>query len=127
MQAYHISQSNEYTFRTQPTGSTEFTMSLQDMYTLQNLTMSMASMSYNGYESFVGFTGSISGAYVAAEYRATLYNQGASNITSNATGNAIWQGSIQVYASQSIDKSVYENQIPPITSHVSENRYIILN
>jgi hypothetical protein len=127
MLAYYISQSNEYTFRTQATGSTEFTMSLQDMYTLQNLTMSMASMSYNAYESFVGFTGSISGAYQGAEYRATLYNQGAQNITSNATGNAIWQGSIQVYASQSIDKSVYENQIPPITSHASENRYIILN
>jgi hypothetical protein len=126
MLAYYISQSNEYTFRTQPTGSNEFTMSLQDMFTLQNLTMSMASMSYNPYESFIGFTGSISGAYEAAEYRATLYNQGAANNTGNATGNAIWQGSIQVYASQSIDKSVYENQIPPITSHASENRYIIL-
>ena len=126
MQAYHISQSNGYTFRTQPTGSNEFTMSLQDMYTLQNLTMSMASMSYNGYESFVGFTGSISGAYEGAEYRVTLYNSGATNITSNGTGNAIWQGSIQVYASQSIDKSVYENQIPPVISHASENRYIIL-
>jgi hypothetical protein len=126
MLAYHISQSNGYTFRTQPTGSNEFTMSLQDMYTLQNLTMSMASMSYQAYESFVAFTGSISGSYVGAEYRATLYNQGASNNAGNATGNAIWQGSIQVYTSQSIDKSVYENQIPPITSHASENRYIIL-
>ena len=77
MLAYYISQSNAYTFRTQPTGSNQFTMSLQDMYTLQNITMSMASMSYNPYESFVSFTGSISGSYVAAEYRATLYNQGA--------------------------------------------------
>ena len=127
MLAYYISQSNAYTFRTQPTGSNEFTMSLQDMYTLQNLTMSMASMSYSPYESFVAFTGSISGSYVAGEYRATLYNQGAANIAGNATGNAIWQGSIQVYASQSIDKSVYENQIPPVISHASENRYIILN
>ena len=127
MLAYYISQSNEYTFRTQPTGSTEFTMSLQDMFTLQNLTMSMASMSYNPYESFVAFTGSISGSYVAGEYRATLYNSGAVNITSNATGNAIWQGSIQVYKSSSAEKSEYENQIPPVTSHASENRYIILN
>jgi hypothetical protein len=127
MLAYHISQSNGYTFRTQPTGSNEFTMSLQDMYTLQNFTMSMVSMSYNGYESFVAFTGSISASYVGAEYRATLYNSGAANVPSNATGNAIWQGSFQVYTSQSIDKSVYENQIPPITSHASENRYIILN
>ena len=127
MQAYHISQSNGYTFRTQPTGSNEFTMSLQDMYTLQNLTMSMTNLSYQAYESFVAFTGSISGAYVAAEYRATLYNSGAANIPGNASGNAIWQGSFQVYSSASIDKSVYENQIPPVTSHASENRYIILN
>ena len=127
MLAYYISQSNEYTFRTQPTGSNQFTMSLQDMYTLQNLTMSMASMSYNPYESFVAFTGSVSGAYEGAEYRATLYNSGAVNITSNATGNAIWQGSIQVYKSSSAEKSEYENQIPPVTSHASENRYIILN
>ena len=126
MQAYYISQSNGYTFRTQPTGSNEFTMSLQDMFTLQNLTMSMASMSYNAYESFVAFTGSISGTYEGAEYRATLYNSGAALIPSNATGNAIWNGSFQIYLSQSIDKSVYENQIPPITSHASENRYIIL-
>jgi hypothetical protein len=84
-------------------------------------------MSYNAYESFVAFTGSISGSYVGAEYRATLYNSGAANITSNATGNAIWQGTFQAYTSQSVDKSVYENQIPPVTSHASENKYIILN
>ena len=86
----------------------------------------MVSMSYNGYESFVGFTGSISGSYVGAEYRATLYNQGAANLSTNTSGNAIWEGSFQIYASQSIDKSVYENQIPPVISHESENRYIIL-
>jgi len=127
MLAYHLSQSNEYTFRTQPTGSNQFTMSLQDMFTLENLTMSMVSMSYNGYESFVSFTGSISGTYTGAEYRATLYNSGAASVMSNSSGDAIWQGSIQVYQSQSVDKSVYENQIPPVTSHASENRYIILD
>lgn len=119
MLAYYISQSNEYTFRTEPTSSNQFTMSLQDMYTLQNLTMSMASMSYTPYESFVSFTGSISSSIVASEYRATLYNSGSLN--------PIWHGSIQVYRSQSTDdKSVYENQIPPVISHASENRYTIL-
>jgi hypothetical protein len=126
MQAYHISQSNGYTIRTQPTGSNEFTMSLQDMYTLQNSTMSLSSVSYNGYESFIAFTGSISGAYVGAEYRATLYNRDANTLPANVAGNAIWQGSFQCYTSQSTDKSVYENNIPPVTSHASENKYIIL-
>jgi hypothetical protein len=83
-------------------------------------------MSYEAYESFVSFTGSISGSYIGAEYRATLYNSGAVNITSNGTGNTIWEGSFQVYESSSAEKSVYENQIPPVISHNSENRYIIL-
>lgn len=120
MLGYFISQSNEYTFRTQPTASSVFTMSLQDMYTLQNFTMSMSGITYEGYESYISFTGSISASIVGGEYRAVLYN-------GTPTGSLdIWNGSIQVYASQSIDKTVYENQIPPVISHESENRYIIL-
>jgi len=118
MLAYYISQSNAYTFRTEVTSSNQYTMSLQDMYTLQNSTMSMASMSYTPYESFVSFTGSISSSIVGGEYRATLINSGSTE--------PIWNGTFQVYASQSIDKSVYENQIPPVISHASENKYIIL-
>jgi len=120
MLAYHISQSNEYAIRTEPTASSELTMSLQDMYTLANSTMSLSGITYDGYESLLQFTASISGAYLAGEYRATLYNQ------SGSSSIEIWHGSIQVYASQSIDKTVYENQIPPVISHASENRYIIL-
>jgi hypothetical protein len=119
MLSYFISQSNGYTFRTEPAPSTEFTMSLQDMYTLQNLTMSMYSSSYQSYESYLQFTGSISGAIVGSEYRAALYSSGSQY--------AIWHGSIQCYQSQSSDKAVYENQIPPIISHESENRYIIMD
>jgi hypothetical protein len=120
MLTYYISQSNEYTFRTLPTASSAFTMSLQDMYTLQNLTMSMSGISYTAYESYIAFTGSISGAIASNEYRAVLYN-------GTSTGSLdVWHGTIQVYTSQSSDKSDYENKIPPVTSHASENRYIIL-
>jgi len=119
MLAYYISQSNAYTFRTQPTASTHFTMSLQDMYGLNNLTASLTSMSYTPYESYVSFTASISGAIVGSEYRATLINSGSTE--------AIWNGTIQVYASQSTDKSVYENQNTQYISHESENRYIIMD
>lgn len=118
MLAYYISQSNYYTFRTQPTSSNEFTMSLQDMYTLNNLTASMSNTTFEGYESYIQFTASISGAIVGSEYRATLYNSGSIS--------PIWYGSIQVYESSSVSKSVYENQIPPVISHESENKYIIL-
>jgi hypothetical protein len=121
MLGYYISQSNEYTFRTEPTASNQFTMSLQNMTTLENTTASLSGITFSGYESYIGFTASISGAVVASEYRAVLYN-------ATPTGSAdIWRGTIQVYQSQSIDKSVYENQIPPVTSHESENKYIIYN
>jgi hypothetical protein len=114
MLAYYISQSNSYTIRTQPTASSEFTMSMQNMYTLENTTMSISGLTYNGYESMLGFTASISGAIVGSEYRLTLINSGAANLTANTDGNYIWHGSLQAYVSQSEDKSVYENQIPPV-------------
>jgi len=117
MLGYYISQSNQFAIRTEPTGSNQYTMSLQDMYTLANTTMSMSGITYNGYESLLQFTASISGAYEGAEYRATLYT----------STSSIWNGSIQVYKSASVGKDEYENQIPPVISHASENRYIILD
>ena len=119
MLQYNISQSNSYTFRTEVTASSEFTMSMEDMYTLQTITASMSDITYEPYESYIGFTASISGAIVGGEYRLKLYNSGSTQ--------PIWHGSMQVYASQSIDKSVYENQNTQYTSHVSENRYVILD
>ena len=118
MLAYYISQSNEYTFRTEPTSSNSFTLSLQDMYELNTITASLSRITFEGYESYIGFTASISGAIVGGEYRATLLNSGSTE--------PIWHGSIQVYASQSIDKAVYENQNTQYVSHESENRYIIM-
>ena len=121
MLSYFISQSNEWTIRTQNTGSNSYTMSLTDMMGLNTYTASMSGVQFTSYENILAFTASISGAIVGSEYRAVLYN-------ASPTGSIdIWRGTIQVYASQSIDKSVYENQIPPITSHVSENKYIIMN
>ena len=120
MLPYYISQSNQYTFRTQPTASNSFTMSLQDMTTQYNFTASISGLTYQPYESFVSFSISdISGAIVGEEYRATLLNSGSTE--------PIWNGSIQVYASQSIDKSVYENKNTQYISNVSENHYIIMD
>ena len=118
MLMYHISQSNEYAIRIQPTASAEFTMSMQDMYLLTNSTMSITGITLNAYEGLLQFTGSISGSYVGAEYRLALYNSGATD--------ALWHGSLQAYQSASTDKSIYENQIPPVISHASENKYTIL-
>jgi hypothetical protein len=94
-------------------------MSLQDMTTLQNFTASISGLTYESYESYVSFSLNISGAAVGEEYRATLINSG--SLT------PIWNGSFQVYASQSADKSVYETQNRQYISHQSENRYIIMD
>jgi len=121
MLAYFISQSNSYTVRTEVTSSNtnQFTMSLQDMTTQDNFTASLSGVEYTPYESFLAFTASISGAIIAGEYRAIILN-------SSSTGSApIWHGSVQVYASQSVDKTVYENQNTQYISHESENKYII--
>jgi hypothetical protein len=50
MLAYYISQSNQYTFRTQPTGSTIFGLTLQDMTTQYNFTASISGLTYEPYE-----------------------------------------------------------------------------
>jgi len=115
---------NSYTIRISPPTTTEqFTMSLQDMTTQVNSTASLTGITYNGYESLLGFTASIPNTNVAQEFRATLENG----------GYELWHGSIQVFTSQSnepIYKPVYSNQIPldgNEVSHVSTNQYVILD
>jgi hypothetical protein len=89
------------------------------MYTLENTVATLTSASYSGYESYLAFTASISGATTATEYRAQLINSGSTT--------PIWYGSFQVY-SQSVDvKYEYENQNTQYISHESTNRYIILD
>lgn len=118
MLSYYVSQSNYYTIRTQDTASNQFTMSLQDMYQLTNTTMSMSNIEFTTYENLFAFTASISSSIVGGEYRAKLYSSGSTE--------PIWHGSIQVYSSQSLDKSDYEAQIPlenQYISHESTNEY----
>ena len=119
MLTYNISQSNDYAIRTDVTASQFFTMRMQNMYTLENTTMSLSSISYDGYESLLQFTGSIESASVSSEYRLELINTG--------LVDPIWNGSLQIFLSESTDKSVYENKIPPVISHNSENRYVIID
>lgn len=120
MLTYFIPGGNGYTIRTSQTTSTAFTMSLQDMLTQVNSTASIVSASYSPCESIASFTASIANAYIGQEFRARLTN-GATDI---------WNGSLQVFASQSPAKTEYINQIPldgDVISFNSGNEYIILN
>ena len=117
MLTYFLSGSNAYTIRTAVTSSNSFTMSLQDMMSQVNTTASLSNITYNGYESLLAFTASINTNVIANEYRATLYNSGSST--------PIWNGTFQVYASQSIDKANYVTQNDGYVSNVSTNEFII--
>jgi hypothetical protein len=129
MLTYILSGSNTFSIRTktvQPASDGTYNFGsfyLQDMTTLDNSTMTLSGVSYNPYESIFSFTGSISTAITGSEYRAYL---------TDINFNKIWNGSVQVLASQSwedVGKSTYRNQIPidnNFVSNVSENKYIIL-
>jgi hypothetical protein len=120
MLAYYISGSNDYTIRTHPTGSSVLSLHLQDMYTLKNYSSSLGAYTYNPYESILYFTASISSAIVGEQYRAYI---------SDGT-SSIWNGSFSVFASQSVDKPNYTNQLgveERYVSNVTENEYIILD
>ena len=118
MLAYYLDNSNNYTIRTQDTSSltSPFTMSYQDMYTLKNGTLQLTSGSFTNYENLYAFTGSISGAYSGQGLRLVLFNG----------ETEIWNGSLEVFQSQSYDKSTYKTQITNYKSHLSTNEYIIM-
>lgn len=120
MLTYFLPNANGYTIRTSQTTDTAFTMSLQDMLTQVNSTASLVSASYSPCESIASFSASISNAYIGQEFRVRV---------SNGTTD-IWNGSLQVFASQSVSKPDYINQIPldgDVISSNSSNEYIIMN
>lgn len=126
MLSFYISQSNEYTIRVGGDASNAVTLSLQNMITQEIQTASLTGVSYSSYESILAFTASISGAVVGDEYRAEI-------LVSGSGDESYWNGSIQVFTSQSENKPEYVNQIPlpenginPYPSHQSSNSYIIL-
>ncbi len=118
MQSYYISGSNVFTFRTKPTGSSDLTLYLEDMFTLQTSSASISGYTFNGEQSILQFTASLD-TIEAAEYRAYI---------KDSCENNLWDGTIQVYASQSIDKPNYRNQNTSgsYISNNSGNEYIIL-
>lgn len=133
MQTYYISGSNILTIRLkQRTDVTQngltkvevrdlgdLTWNLQDMYLQTNYSSSITDYTYDEDTSFFSFTASVPSASIGDEFRATI----------NDDTGSIWNGSVQVYASQSVVKTEYVNQIPVEEIYVSRetaNEFIIL-
>jgi hypothetical protein len=120
MLTYFLSGSNQINIRTEPKCSGSLQLRLQNMSTLQNTSSSISNYTYDKYQSLLTFTASIPSASLGDQYRAELIG----------SGSRIWHGSIQVFLSESADKSVYVNQIPlenVYVSNLSDNEYIILD
>jgi len=116
MQSYYLSGSNQNVFRVESTTSPTFTMYYENMTTLADTTQSL-SAEYTSSESIVKFTADISGAMDGDQYRAYM---------KDGVDEIVWNGTYQVIASSSLDKSNYVNQITgEYKSNVTTNEYII--
>lgn len=119
MQSYFLSGSNGYTIRVENTTTQSLVLNYQDMLTLKNYSSSIAADGYNTYESLLYFTASLTASVnVGDEFRANIIND---------SGSIVWNGSIQVFQSASLDKAAYKNQnTEAYKSNVTSNEYIIL-
>ena len=121
MLSYYISQTNEFVVRTETTGSgsTNISLDLYDMLTLQTSSYALSgSYSFNPYENILTFSQSLEGSvYTGQEFLVTLTDE---------VSGSIWRGSMQVYSSQSIDKTQYRTQNDGYVSYETDNEYIVL-
>ncbi len=128
MLSYYISQSNEFVVRTQDTASLvvsgsdiaeDMTLVLQDMMTYSSSYYDLSgSYTFNPYENILTFSQSLEGSVRdAQEFRVHL---------SGSVSGSVYSGTMQVYASQSIDKVVYLTQNEEFISNTTDNDYIVI-
>jgi len=128
MLSYYISQSNQFTVRTQDTASLvvsgsdiaeDMTLVLQDMMTYSSSYYDLSgSYTFNPYENILTFSQSLEGSVRdAQEFRVHL---------SGSVSGSVYSGTMQVYASQSIDKVVYTTQNEEFISNTTDNDYIVI-
>lgn len=125
MLSYYISQSNEFVVRTQDTaslnvsGSEDMTLVLQDMMTYSSSYYDLSgSYTFNPYENILTFSQSLEGSVRdAQEFRVHL---------SGSVSGSVYSGTMQVFASQSIDKVVYLTQNEEFISNTTDNDYIVI-
>jgi len=129
MLSYYISQSNEFVIRTENTqsigpaftSSEDLTLVLDDMltHTVTEYPLSTGSYTWNPYENIFTFSQSLENVVrTGQEFLMDI---------SGSVSGSIFRGSMQVFASQSIDKVVYTTQNDKFVSNVTDNEYIVLN
>ena len=125
MLSYYISQSNEFVVRTQDTasinvsGSENMTLILEDMLTYSSSQYDLSgSYTFNPYENILTFSQSLEGdVRTGQEFFVHL---------SGSVSGSIYNGTMQVFASQSVDKVVYTTQNEEFISNTTDNDYIVI-
>jgi hypothetical protein len=129
MLSYYISQSNEFVIRTENTqsigpeftSSEDLTLVLDDLLTHTETSFPLSQYQYdwNPYENIFTFSQSLENVvYTGQEFLVDIVG---------SVSGSIFRGSMQVYASQSIDKPVYTTQNDKFVSEPTDNEYIVLN
>jgi hypothetical protein len=121
MLSYFGTGSNYFSIHTQPfaSASANLVLHIEDMYLLTTQSFSItgsAFISYDNYESILSFSLDLPITNTGYEYRLSLEN----------TGSVIYNGTLQVYASQSVNKTEYVNQNSQYKSRLSGNEFIII-
>ena len=134
MLTYFLPGYNTYKIRTKqiPSGSNFLRVDVQNMLTLDDYSFlnSPNQWSYDECESIVNVSFNLDIALdvnVGDEYRIFLTPAITSSTTPFTYLDPIWHGSLQVFASQSVDKTGYVNQIPvdeEFISRQSTNEFV---
>lgn len=134
MLTYFLPGYNSYQIRTKqlPSGSNFLRVDIQNMLTNDSYSFlnSPGQWSYNECESIVSVSFNLSiasNAKVGDEYRMYLTPAITSSTTPFTYLDPVWHGSLQVFASQSVDKPSYVNQIPvdeEFKSRQSDNEFV---
>lgn len=142
MLTYFLGGYNSYRIRTKqiPSGSQFLNVYVQNMATLEDYSFGAnpGQWSYNECESMVDISFNLDiplNVITGDEYRMWLRPAITSSTTPYTVYPSIWNGSLQVFASQSVNKPAYVNQIPIASggegqipceiSRQSDNEYII--
>ena len=128
MLTYFLPGYNTYKIRTKqiPSGSNFLRVDVQNMLTLDDYSFlnSPNQWSYDECESIVNISFNLDIALdvnVGDEYRIFLTPAITSSTTPFTYLDPIWHGSLQVFASQSVDKPAYVNQLPIEEVFISED------
>ena len=97
----------------------DMTLVLEDMMTYSSSYYNLSgSYTFNPYENILTFSQSLEGSVRdAQEFRVHL---------SGSVSGSVYSGTMQVYASQSIDKVVYLTQNEEFISNTTDNDYIVI-